>query len=79
MAKKVQAKTKAKALISYSGSPQMISETCWFYETKKGLLFCVEARVPDGSLLKAVQFTMPWREVVAVADKYHAVREASKV
>lgn len=77
MPKKAQAKAKAK--ISYNGSPHMISETCWFYETKKGLLFCVEARVPDGSLLKAVQFTMPWRQVVAAADKHHAVREASKV
>lgn len=69
MAKKAKSKKP-----EYSGAPNKISESVWFYTTKKGLLFVAEAREPDGYLLKSVQFTVPWRKVVAVAEIHKTVR-----
>lgn len=45
--------------------PQHVSDTCWTYAERHGLVVVQEERTADGGLVCATQTTLPWKHVEA--------------
>ena len=53
-----------------SNEPQNVGLYTWYYEEPKGLLVVHQVRTPEGDLIQAEQFVIPWKLVSASMRRY---------
>ncbi len=64
---------KKKRTLNHPGDPKMIDEETWFYENRKGLLVVHEIRDGLNRYIHTDQFTIPWKLVIAAAQRHGVV------
>lgn len=58
----------------YPRSPRSIDAETWFYEEPKGIQFVRQLRAPDGTLVQADMFRVPWGKLARAVDNHRRAK-----
>lgn len=63
---------------SMSLEPQIMNRRTWYYEERKGICVVRQIEGPDGDVIKAETFYLPWAKVEASVKRWRRFRPSTR-